>query len=281
MPYTATVRGRRLARELRRLRQEAHLSGEQVAAELEWEQSKISRMENARMRITSGEVMELLELYGVTGDQRAELVQLAREARKKGWWHSYEDVLKQGFNDYLAFEAEAMTYRAYQTQLIPGILQSADYARAVLCGSQTRTADEIERGVEVRLARKQRITNSEKPLHVWTVIDEAALHRLVDKPIVMKAQLEHLLELAALANVSIQVLPFGAGVHAAIDGPFVLLTFHEYPTLLYMEHLMGCVYMEKPSETTRGKMVFDHLLASALNSGESAKLIRQVAKGLS
>ncbi|MDL4776242.1 helix-turn-helix domain-containing protein [Actinomadura xylanilytica] len=280
MPYTPTVRGRRVARELKRLRLKAGLTGEQAIAEIGWDTAKLSRMENAKMRITSGEVMELLEVYGITGEQRTELVRLAREARQKGWWHSY-DVLKSGFNDYLAFEAEALTYRTYQTTLIPGILQTPDYARAVLSGSQPRTPEEIERGVEVRQARQKRITASDQPLHVWAIIDEAALHRLVDCPTVLKSQLEGLLDLGGLANVSIQVLPYRAGIHAAIDGPFILLTFDGYPEVLYMEHLMGCMYMEKPTETRRGNLILDHLLASALNTGDSARLIHHVAGALS
>lgn len=281
MPYTATVRSRRLARELRKLRQEAKLSGDQVARELEWEQSKISRMENAKMRITSGEVMELLELYGITGDQRTELVRLARESRKKGWWHSYEDVLSTGFSDYLAFESEALSYRTYQSQLIPGILQTADYARAVFRSARPRTPEEIERAVEARLARQVRLTSSRDPLHARLVIDEATLNRLVCSAVVMKAQLHRVLELSDLANVSLQVIPHEAGVHAAIDGPFTLLTFDGYPDVLYMEHFMGWIYMEKPPETLRGTVVFDHLTASALNASNSARLIHQVASGLS
>ncbi|MFB4313557.1 helix-turn-helix domain-containing protein [Actinomadura sp. 21ATH] len=280
MPYTPTVRARRVARELRNLRLGAGLTGDQVVTELGWDTAKLSRMETGKMRITSGEVMELLEVYGITGEKRTELVQLAREARQKGWWHSYYDVLKKGFNDYLAFEAEALTCRTYETVLIPGILQTADYAHAVLKGTQPRKPAEIERGVELRVARQGRITTSDQPLHVWAVIDEAALHRLVAGADVMKAQLGHLAELSKLGNVSLQVLPYRAGVHAAIDGPFVLLTFDGYPDVLYMEHLMGCVYMEKPAETRQGKLVFDHLVASALNTSDSARLIGQVASGL-
>lgn len=280
MPYTPTVRGRRVARELKRLRLAAGMTGEQVVAAIGWDTAKLSRMENAKMRITSGEVMELLEVYGITGDKRAELVQLARDARKKGWWHSYEDVLKSGFNDYLAFEAEAVSYRSYETQVIPGIFQTSEYARAVLRGAQPRTPEEIKRGVELRLGRQRRVTSSQDPLDVWAIIDEAALRRLVGNPTVMALQLRQLLELGELANVSIQVLPHQAGVHAAIDGPFILLTFDGYPDVLYMEYLMGCVYMEKLAETTRGSLVFDHLRSSALNAGDSAALIQRIIADL-
>jgi transcriptional regulator with XRE-family HTH domain len=281
MPYTPTVRGRQLARELRHLREQTGMTGEQAAAKMSWEQSKISRMETAKMRITSGEVMELCETYGVGGDKRDQLVLLARSARQRDWWREYSDYLKKGFIDFLAFEAEARTSCGYEAQVIPGILQCEEYARAILLGSQPRRTEEVDRGVEVRLARQQRVTQSADPLNVWAVIDEAVLHRVVERPEVMVAQLEHLLELGELGNVSIQVLPYRAGIHAAIDGPFVLLTFDGYPDLLYIEHLVGCVYLEKPSDTDQGRLIFDHLRSAALNTGDSAVLIREQVKELS
>ena len=280
MPYVPTIGGRQLARELRHLRECAGMTGEQAARALAWEQSKVSRMETGKMRITSGEVMELCEAYGVDGDERARLVQLAREARKKGWWHAYSDYVKKGFIDYLALEAEAHTYRSYENQVLPGIFQIEEYARAIFRGSQPRTAEEVERGVELRLARQERVVGSDDALNVWAIIDEAALRRVVGGPSVMKAQLHHLLELGELANVSIQVLPYQAGVHPAIDGPFILLAFDDYPDVLYIEHLMGCIYLERPKETFHGSLVFDHLRSAALNVPASAKLIHEVARDL-
>jgi transcriptional regulator with XRE-family HTH domain len=281
MPYTPTVRGRQLARELRHLRERSGMTGEQVAAKMSWKQSKISRMETAKMRITSGEVMELCETYGVDGTKRDQLVLLARSARQRDWWREYSDYLKKGFIDFLAFEAEARTSCGYEAQVIPGILQCAAYARAILLGAQPRRSDEVDRGVEVRMARQQRVTQSDEPLHVWAVIDEAVLHRVVGRPDVMVAQLKHLLDLGELGNVSIQVLPYRAGIHAAIDGPFVLLTFDGYPDLLYIEHLVGCVYLEKPADTDHGRLIFDHLRSAAINTGDSSALIREQVKELS
>lgn len=281
MPYTPTLRGRQLARELRRLREQAGMTGEQAAMKMSWEQSKISRMENAKMRITSGEVMELCETYGVEAAKRDQLVLLARSARQRDWWREYSDYLKKGFIDFLAFEAEALTSCGYEAQVIPGILQCEEYARAILLGADARGSEEIDRNVEVRLARQQRVTQSEDPLHVWAVIDEAVLHRRIEPPGVMIAQLKHLLRLGELRNVSIQVLPYRAGIHSAIDGPFVLLTFDGYPDLLYIEHLVGCVYLEKPSETKQGRLIFDHLRSAALNTGDSAALMREQVKELS
>lgn len=280
MPYVPTIGGRQLARELRHLREQAGMTGEQAAKALDWEQSKVSRMETGKMRITSGEVMELCEAYGVDGDERGRLVQLARDARKKGWWHEYSDYVKKGFIDYLAFESEALAYRSYETQVVPGIFQTEAYARAIFRGSQRRTAEEIERCVEVRLARQQRIATSTDPLHIWTVIDESGLRRVVDSPTVTRTQMTRLLELGRLANVSIQVLPHQAGVHAAIDGAFTLLAFDGYPELLYIEHLMGCIYMDKAADTAHGNLVFDHLRSAALNTTDSAMLIQKMVQDL-
>ncbi|GAA4633096.1 helix-turn-helix transcriptional regulator [Actinoallomurus vinaceus] len=278
MTYTPTLRARRVARELKHLRKERKLTGDDVCRLLGWDTSKLSRMENANMRTTSGEVMELLEVYGITGPRRQEMIQLARDARKKGWWQDYTDEVKAGFSDYLALEDEAQTYRAYDVQLIPGPFQTEEYMRAIYRGARPRTEAETQRMVEVRLARKERLTSSVDSLHVIQVIEEAALRRIVGGRGTMRAQLNHLLELGDLANISIQVVPYRAGVHAAIDGPFILLTFDSYPDVLYVEHLMGCLYLEMPEETTRGSLVFDHLRASALNASDSRALIKEVAR---
>ena len=281
MPYTPTIGGRQLARELRDLREQSGLTGEQAAAAIGWEQSKISRMENAKMRITSGEVMELCEAYGIDGDERNRLVHIARNSRQRDWWHEYADLVKKGFIDYLAFEAEAVISRGYEVQVIPGVFQTEEYARALFQSSQRRKQEDVDRGVELRLARQKRITATDDPLNVWAVIDEAVLHRVVGSPAVMQGQLERLLELGELPNVSIQVLPFQAGIHAALDGPFVILTFEDYPDLLYIEHLMGCVYLEKASETARGNLIFDHLRSAALNTSDTTALIREQVKKIS
>jgi transcriptional regulator with XRE-family HTH domain len=281
MPYTPTIGGRQLARELRDLREQRGLTGEQAAVMIGWEQSKISRMENAKMRITSGEVMELCEAYGIDGDERARLIHHARNARQRDWWHEYGDFVKKGFIDYLAFEAEAVTSRGYEVQVIPGVFQTEEYAQAIFHSSQPRKQEEVDRAVELRLARQKRITATDDPLNVWAVIDEAVLHRVVGSPAVMQGQLERLLELGELPNVSIQVLPFQAGIHAALDGPFVILTFESYPDLLFIEHLMGFVYLEKISDTARGNLIFDHLRSAALNTNDTAVLIREQVKKIS
>jgi hypothetical protein len=279
MPYTPTVRGRRLAHELRRIREELKLTVYDTAERTEWDQGKVSRIENAKMRCTTGEVMELCEAYGIGGDQRAELIQLARDARKQGWWHPYREVLRAGFGDYLAFEAEALSLRAYDIHLIPGLFQTEAYARAVLATEQLmRTTEDMDRAVQARLARQERLTSADNPIHVYQVIEEAALRRIIGDAEMMREQLAHLLEVGKQSNVSLQVVPYRAAAHAALDGAFLLMAFDGYPNVLYIEHFMGCQYYEKPEETAHGNVVFDHLRASALNAVDSAALIRRVIK---
>jgi hypothetical protein len=221
----------------------------------------------------------LCEAYGISGDQRAELIQLARDARKQGWWHPYREVLRAGFGDYLAFEAEALSLRAYDIHLIPGLFQTEAYARAVLATEQLmRTTEDMERAVQARLARQERLTSPDKPIHAFQVIEEAALRRIIGDAETMREQLAHLLEVGKQSNVSLQVVPYRAAAHAALDGAFLLMAFDGYPDVLYIEHFMGCQYYEKPEETAHGNVVFDHLRASALNAVDSAALIRRVIK---
>ncbi|MFI6520560.1 helix-turn-helix domain-containing protein [Spirillospora sp. NPDC050679] len=278
MPYVPTIRGRRLARELRRLRESLSLRGEDAATRLGWDQAKISRIENAKIRVTVGEVMELCEAYEISGDERAALIQLAREARISGWWEPYRSDIKPGFTDYLAFEAEADRYHSFQAQLIPGLFQTEDYARTILrCSPTPRSPEELERTLKVRMARQSRLTDPDRSLQVWQVVEEGALRRVIGGPALMHAQLEALLTVGRLPNVSLQVVPYKAGEHIALEGPFNLLGFNDYPDVLYVEHFGGCRYMEKPEETVRASLTFEHLRSAALNVTDSAAFIKQVA----
>lgn len=280
MAYVPTVRGRRLSRELRQSREVLGLTGEAAAERLGWDQAKISRIETAKMRVTVGEVMELCEAYGITGDRRAELITLAREARKQGWWRSYRTVLKSGFGGYLAFESEADQYRSYEVHLVPGLLQSEEYARAVLRSSLIlNTPQEVDRAVEARLARQERLTATDRPLQVFQIVEEGAFRRIVGSSHIMRTQLHHLLKLGGLPSVSLQVMPYGPA-STAFDGPFTLLTFEDYPDVLYVEHFGGCQYYEKPDETAYGKATFERLCQSALDPADSARLILRIIKDM-
>ena len=277
MAYVPTIRGRRLARELRQAREERGLTGEMAAEQLGWNQAKISRIETAKTRVTVGEVMELCELYEITGTPREELITLAREAKKPGWWHTYLSVLKSGFSDYLEFESEADQYHSHDTHLIPGLFQTETYARAVFQTSAIlRTADEVDRAVEARLARQARLTARSGALQVRQIIEEGALRRVIGTNSTMREQLHHLISLGELPNVELQIAPYQSTNHVASDGPFTLLHFADYPDVMYVEHFMGCQYYEKPEETKHGSVVLERLRRSALSPSDSIALIRQV-----
>jgi transcriptional regulator with XRE-family HTH domain len=274
-----TVRRRRLALELRRLREAAKLTCEDVAERLECSASKISRVETGRVSVSPRDVRDMLEIYGAPPEQRDSLVQLARESRQKGWWHAYGDTIQPHFATYLGLESAASEIRIYEVSLIPGLLQTEEYARAVIsAGLVNSPRTDIERQVALRMER-QRLTRSSPP-RVWAVLDEAALRRKVGGPEVMRVQLEYLLELAALPTVSLQVVPFGGGAHPAMGRPFVILVFGECidPDVVYLEDLTSSLWVENVDEVDRYNVFFNHLRATALSFEDSAGLIAEVVK---
>lgn len=219
-----TVRRRRLASELRRLRERAELTIDEVGEKLECSASKISRIETGHVGVTPRDARDMLELYGVRGDEQEALVQLAREARKRGWWHAYNEVFTGAF---VGLEADASSLRAFQALLVPGLLQTERYARAVIHAMRPDAADaEIERRVAARMTR-QRLLSDPSPPEYWAVVDEAVLRRVVGGAEVMAEQLGRLADVAQLPHVTIQVVPFGAGAHPGMEGPFLILGFPE------------------------------------------------------
>jgi transcriptional regulator with XRE-family HTH domain len=274
------VRRRRLALELRRFREAARMTCEDVAEHLECSTSKISRIETGRVRVSPRDVRDMLDLYRVPEPQRDSLVQLARESRQKGWWHAYSDTIEPRFATYIGLESAASEIRIYEVTLIPGLLQTEDYARAVIAAGAVEVSPEaVERNVAFRMARQPALT-SEDPPQLWAVLDEAALRRQVGGPGLMRLQLDHLLDLGGLPNVAIQVLPFGAGAHPAMGRPFVILVFPERvdPDVVYLEDLTSALYVEDVDEVDRYNMFFNHLRATALSFDASANLITQVMK---
>ena len=274
-----TVRRRRLALELRRLRESAKLTCEEVAERMECSASKISRVETGRVSVSPRDVRDMLEIYGTSPDQRDSLVQLARESRQKGWWHAYGDTVQPHFATYLGLESAASEIRIYEVCLIHGLLQTEDYARAVItAGMVNSPRADIERRVALRMER-QRVSKVTPP-KVWVVLDEAALRREVGGPEVMRVQLEYLLELAAMPNVSLQVIPFGGGAHPAMGRPFVVLVFGERadPDVVYLEDLTSALWVENVDEVDRYNVFFNHLRATALSFEGSAALITEVLK---
>jgi transcriptional regulator with XRE-family HTH domain len=275
-----TVRRRRLALELRRLREAAKLTCEEVADHLECSASKISRVETGRVSVSPRDVRDMLDLYGVPVEQRGGLVQLARDSRQKGWWHAYSDTIQPQYATYLGLESAASEIRIYEVSLIPGLLQTEDYARAVIsAGMMSSPREDIERRVELRMARQPALTRDDPP-RLWAVLDEAALRRRVGGAGLMRLQLEHLLGLAALPSVAVQVIPFGGGAHPAMGRPFVILVFPERvdTDVVYLEDLTSSLYLEDLAEVDRYNVFFNHLRATALSFDDSAALIKSVLK---
>ena len=276
-----TVRRRRLALELRRLRETAKLTCEEVAEQLECSASKISRVETGRVSVSPRDVRDMLGIYGVPEDQRDTLVQLARESRQKGWWHAYGDSVQPHFATYLGLESAASEIRIYEVNLIPGLLQTEESARAVITtGMVDKPRTDIERSVALRMERQQ-VTRTNTP-NVWAVLDEAALRRQVGGREVMRIQLEHLRELGSLRNVSLQVIPFGGGAHPAMGRPFVILAFGEDldPDVVYLEDLTSALWVENVDEVDRYNVFFNHLRATALSFENSAALMCAVLKDM-
>jgi transcriptional regulator with XRE-family HTH domain len=278
--HSPTVRRRRLALELRRLREAARLTCEEVAEHLECSASKISRVETGRVSVSPRDVRDMLELYGVPADQRESLVQLARDSRQKGWWHAYSDTMQPQMATYIGLESAASEIRIYEVSLIPGLLQTEDYARAVIrAGMVNSPAEDIERRVSLLMARQPAVVRDDPP-KVWAVLDEAALRRRVGGSGLMRLQLEHLLAQAALPNVAVQVVPFAGGAHPAMGRPFIILVFPERvdTDVVYLEDLTSALYLEDVAEVDRYNVFFNHLRATALSFDDSAALITSVLK---
>ena len=268
--------------ELQRRREATGMSREEVARQLEWSTSTLFRIETGRSRPQPGNVRILLELYGVTGTERDGLIQLTREARQPGWWHSFRDVLPNPYEVYIGLEAGAASIRNFEPVVVPGLLQTADYAREIFRnGPMEMDHDEVSRRVEVRLARQQILTREDRP-RLWAVIDETIIHRVVGGPEVMRRQLRHLVESAERGKTTIQVVPYRAGAHAGTIGSFVILDFHEPadPDVVYVETLAGDIYLEERSDVNRYTLAFDRLLAAALHPDESVELIDQAASAM-
>ncbi|MGW3492892.1 helix-turn-helix domain-containing protein [Streptomyces sp. NPDC001020] len=280
----STVLGRQLGDELRRLRESARLTTSEAAEALDCTKGKISRIENGRVTVRLPDLTAMLQTYGATDTElRDRLAGLARKAnrrRRQGWWTQYGSMLADTYRDYIALEAMAGTIRTFQAQLVPGLLQTPEYIRAVTVASrQWQTADEIEHFVQVRLTRQERLVD-DSPLRLWAVLSEAVLLQQVGGPEVMKVQLEHLLSASERPNVTIQVLPFSRGAHASMFGPYVVLGFPEEAALdvVLADNPTGSVWLEREAEVTRYRELFDAARTSALSPVESRTVIRRRSK---
>lgn len=276
-----TVRRRRLAAELRRIREEGNQTIDQVAAQLDWHATKLSRFETGRRAIQPSDVRALLAVYEVEPDECEALLILAREARRRGWWHTYGQAVPEWFEVYVGLESEASSLHIYECEFVPGLLQTEDYIRAVHRAAQIGASEEeIDQRVAVRVAR-QKLLASDDPPHLWMIVNEAVIRRTVGGAEVMRAQLERMVEAADLPNVTLQVLPFAVGAHPAMGGGFHMLGFGSADiNVVYIEYPTGTIYLEKQPEVERYTLIFDHLRAAALPTEASKAIIARVASEL-
>jgi transcriptional regulator with XRE-family HTH domain len=284
-PYRSpTVRHKRLTSELRRLRAESGLTRDDVAGRLDWHPTKITRIETGQWtRLNLRDVRDLLDIYGLTDEPgREAFVQLARESRQKGWWHTYGDVLPSEYAHFIGLEAEATSLRTYQQVLVPGLLQTENYARSVIQAFRPGdTPEEVSRRVAVRLERQRRITE-ERSLRLSAVLGEGVVQQLVGDADVTAAQLRFLAEANDLPGVMIQVLPHAAGAHGAMMGSFEILGFPEPidPDVVYLENMASALFLEESADISRYVQVFDYLRATALSPQATSDMLTSAAEEL-
>ncbi|MCM0676191.1 helix-turn-helix domain-containing protein [Micromonospora phytophila] len=277
MTASPTVRRRRIARELRQLRERAGMTLDVAARQLDMSKSNLSRIETAQIGIKPRDVRAALALYQVTGADAEALIEIARGAQQRGWWQSYSDVLPEWFEFYVGLEAEAATLRTYEAEAVPGLLQTPAYAQEVF----RRTAGEegIERKVAARL-RRQDVLHRDDPVELSVVLNEAVLCRPVGGKPVMGEQLTHLAKVAQLPNVTLQVLPFASGGHPAMNAPYVILTFADTAdaAVVYLENLTMGLALEEAGHVSGYSLVHEELCRSALDPAASLTRLTKASR---
>jgi transcriptional regulator with XRE-family HTH domain len=280
-PAEATVLRMLLGGQLRRLREAAGISAEKAGYEIRASRSKISRMETGRVGFKARDIEDLLTLYGVEEErQRERVLALARRSREPEWWTRYHDILPDWFETYLGLESAATSIRSFENQFVPGLFQTEAYARAVTrLGHQTASAQEIERRVGLRVKRQELLARRQPP-RVWAVMDEAVLRRPIGGAAVMRTQLGELTRAARVPNVTLQVVPFARGGHAAASGSFSILRFEErdLPDVVYMEQLTSAVYLDQRPDVEHYLEVVDQLSGEALTPADTIRFIEQIAQ---
>ncbi|MBL7502575.1 helix-turn-helix domain-containing protein [Frankia sp. CNm7] len=278
-----TVRRILLGSQLRRLREEKHISREEAGYHIRASESKISRLELGRVSFKERDVADLLTLYGVTDEaERAPVLALVREANQQGWWQSYSDALPNWFQPYLGLEESASLIRTYELQFVPGLLQTEDYARAVISQGRRRLPREVvDARVDVRMNRQKVLTEGSGP-RLWVVIDEGALRRPIGGLKIMRAQIEHLLDLTDQPRLTLQVMPFAFGGHAAEGGAFSILRFPDadMTDVVYLEQLGGAVYLDKREYVDRYTIAMNRLGLDSCSPDETIGVLRKMANGL-
>lgn len=279
MPASPSIRRRRLAAELRKLRDESGLSINDVAGKLGWQASRVSRIETRQLGITAPDLRKLLDVYGADEPSyRDRLLELARRTAERGWWQSYpRSLVPLDLGDLISVEAEAAAIRSYQPEAVPGLLQTPEYARAVIRARGGATAAEAGRLVEIRMERQQVLERTDPPPpRLSVVLNEAVLRRRVGGPAVMREQLEYLMAERDHVNVIIQVLPFDTGAHPAMAGPFVMMTFLDSadPGVVYLEQHTSSAFLEQPEELREYEGYWDALQADALSPSDTRAFLK-------
>ncbi|SEG33198.1 Helix-turn-helix domain-containing protein [Nonomuraea solani] len=276
-PGSPTVLRILLGTQLRRLRTEKGISREEAGYEIRASHAKISRLELGQVSFKQRDVADLLTLYGVTDPaEREPLLALAKQANAPGWWHKYGDLLPAWFEVYIGLEGAASSIRTYENQFVPGLLQTPAYARGVIeLAHEKAPKAELDRRVTLRTTRQKRL---ESGLTLWAVIDEAVVRRTLGGPEIMREQITHLLDITAERNITVQIMPFDRGGHAAAGGPFSILRFpeRELPDVVYMEQLTSALYLDKPADSDHYMEVMDRLSIQA----EEPKATRRFLESL-
>ncbi|MFJ6720552.1 helix-turn-helix domain-containing protein [Streptomyces sp. NPDC091259] len=276
-----SVRRRRLGAELRSLREARDLSQEEAARRIGhgYDKPRVSRLENGRLGVTQDALTAMLDLYGVVDEGKREvLLKLARDGARRGWWQTYRDIISPAYAELISLEADAKSLRSFQTLLIPGLLQTAAYAREAIGAINTQsTPDEVNALVEVRMAR-QSVLSRPEPLEVWAIIHEAALRATMGEPRIMRDQLQRLLDLTELPHVRIQIVPQDARPHPGMAGAFTVLGFPESADLdvVHVEHIANALYVEDAADVSVYGSAFEHLRAHALPFDKSADLTARI-----
>ena len=289
MATGSTVPRRQLGRYLRELRNQQRLTVRAAAQKLEWSEAKIWRIETGQTSLRSLDVEAVCRVYGAPADLTEALMGLAKETKAKGWWHAYGDVVPEWFDVYIGLEEAASQISTYESELVPGLFQTDDYARAVIKAEHhEEDDDEIDRRVQLRIARQALVRRATAPPELRVVLNEGILRRPVGGSEIMAQQLDQLAEMANLANVSLRVVPFSAGLHGGLlTGPFVVLRFplngdgrDSEPPTVYMEGFTGALYLDKPHEIERYATAIENIWSASLNEARTKKLIHEVAKEL-
>jgi transcriptional regulator with XRE-family HTH domain len=283
----STVPRRQLGRYLRDLRNSQRLTVRAAAGRLEWSEAKIWRIETGQVGLRSLDVEAMCKIYGATPELTQALMGLAKETKARGWWHSYGDVIPEGFDVYIGLEEAAASIAWYESELVPGLLQTEGYARAII-GAEHEEADEVDRRVQLRVARQSLVTRVTAAPESSIVLNEAIIRRPVGGAEVMSGQISRLLDASELPNVTLRIMPFSAGLHLGImSGPFEILRFPlngdgraSEPPTVYVDGFTGDLYLDKPKEIERYDQAFNEIWSASLNEKASQDLLRQASREL-